>query len=212
MPPSPEAESAGSRFSSTRSNGMRRELTRAFAKLGARAVPMRLSAFSLDTRRPSGIAIPGFGAAIAGPRSRPRGRPRHIRIDHAAARAVACARRTWACRSSIRRAAIELCVDKAATSFRCFNQGIPTPETFALESPRQTRALGAARIVARAAGAQAFVRRAGTRPQTDPPGVRSAGHRRDWRASIICSAISASSATAFPTAACWSRAAACSRR
>ena len=37
--------------------------------------------------------------------------------------------------------AIELCVDKAATSFRCFNAGIPTPETFALESPRQTRAL-----------------------------------------------------------------------
>ncbi len=36
---------------------------------------------------------------------------------------------------------IERCVDKAATSFLLHKQGIPTPPTFALQSPRATRAL-----------------------------------------------------------------------
>ncbi len=38
-----------------------REMMRAFGKLGARCVPMRLSACSFDTRRPSGLVVPGFG-------------------------------------------------------------------------------------------------------------------------------------------------------
>src|SRR5579871_6262056 len=41
-----------------------KELTRALTQLGARVVPLRLSACSIDTRRPSGLAIPGFGARL----------------------------------------------------------------------------------------------------------------------------------------------------
>ncbi|MEW6437490.1 MAG: RimK family alpha-L-glutamate ligase [Pseudomonadota bacterium] len=139
MPPSPEA---GPRIALLvdKIEFHARELTRAFARLGARAIPMRLSAFSLDTRRPSGIAIPGFGTRLP---------------DLVLVRAVGLGTfESITLRLGLLHAlvgmgvpvansprAIELCVDKAATSFRCFAQNILTPETFALESPRQTRAL-----------------------------------------------------------------------
>ena len=93
--------------------------------------------------------------------------------------------------------AIELCVDKAATSFRCFNAGIATPETFALESPRQTRAL-ARRECARGPlvlkplfGAQ------GRGLKLIWQSLGAAGHRRVWLMSIICSAISARARDGF---------------
>lgn len=139
MPPSPEA---GPRIALLvdKIEFHARELTRAFARLGARAIPMRLSAFSLDMRRPSGIAIPGFGTRLP---------------DLVLVRAVGLGTfESITLRLGLLHAlvgmgvpaansprAIELCVDKAATSFRCFAQNILTPETFALESPRQTRAL-----------------------------------------------------------------------
>ncbi len=117
-----------------------RELTRAFARLGARVVPVRLSACSLDTRRPSGIAIPGFAARLP---------------DLVLVRAIGLGSfKSITLRLGILHALMELrvpvantprsierCVDKAATSFLCFKNGIPTPQTFALQSPRQTRAL-----------------------------------------------------------------------
>jgi tetrahydromethanopterin:alpha-L-glutamate ligase len=117
-----------------------RELTRAFAQLGARVVPLRLSAFSLDTRRPHALAIPGFGTRLP---------------DLVLVRAVGLGSfEAVTLRLGILHALVELnvpvantprcierCVDKAATSFLCFKHGIPTPPTFALQSPRQTRAL-----------------------------------------------------------------------
>ncbi|HLH11613.1 MAG TPA: RimK family alpha-L-glutamate ligase [Methylovirgula sp.] len=117
-----------------------RELTRAFAALGARIVPLRLSACSFDTRRSSGIAIPGFGARLP---------------DLVLVRAVGLGSfESITLRLGILHAltelgvpiantprAIERCVDKSTTSFLCFHNKIPTPETFALQSPRQARAL-----------------------------------------------------------------------
>lgn len=117
-----------------------RELTRAFAALGARVVPLRLSACRFDTRRPSALAIPGFGARLP---------------DLVVVRAIGLGSfESITLRLGILHAlvdlkvpvantprAIERCVDKAATSFLCFKNKIPTPETFALQSPRQTRAL-----------------------------------------------------------------------
>jgi len=117
-----------------------KELTRAFARLGARVVPLRLSACSFDTRRPSGLAIPGFGARLP---------------DLVLVRAIGLGSfESITLRLGILHAltelkvpvantprSIERCVDKAATSFLCFTNGIPTPPTFALQSPRQTRAL-----------------------------------------------------------------------
>jgi tetrahydromethanopterin:alpha-L-glutamate ligase len=117
-----------------------KELTRAFSGLGARVVPLRLSACSFDTRRQSGIAIPGFGGRLP---------------DLVLVRAIGLGTfESITLRLGILHALIELkvpvantprsierCVDKAATSFLCFKNGIATPQTFALESPRQTRAL-----------------------------------------------------------------------
>lgn len=117
-----------------------RELTRAFALLGAEVVPLRLSACRFDTRRPSGLVIPGFGGRLP---------------DLVLVRAIGLGSfESITLRLGILHALIELnvpvantprsierCVDKSATSFLCFKHKIPTPETFALESPRQTRAL-----------------------------------------------------------------------
>lgn len=117
-----------------------REMLRAFNRLGARCVPMRLSACSFDTRRPSGIAIPGFGPRLP---------------DFVLVRAIglgsfeAITLRLGLLHAMIEQGipvtnsarAIERCVDKAATSFLLFKQQIPTPPTFALQSPRATRAL-----------------------------------------------------------------------
>lgn len=117
-----------------------REMLRAFNRLGARCVPMRLSACSFDTRRPSGLAVPGFGARLP---------------DFALVRAIglgsfeAITLRLGLLHAMIEQGvpvtnsarAIECCVDKAATSFFLYKQGIPTPPTFALQSPRATRAL-----------------------------------------------------------------------
>ncbi len=190
-----------------------RELTRAPSPSSGRArVPMRLSAFSLDTRRPSGIAIPGFGTRLP---------------DLVLVRAVGLGTfESTTLRLGLLHAlvgmgvpvansprSIELCVDKAATSFRCFNQGVATPETFALESPRQTRALirrEAPRgplVLKPLFGAQGR-----PRPQADPPRIRSAGHRRDGGGILSTALYRRRTRWLFPIVACSSRAAACLRR
>lgn len=117
-----------------------REMLRAFNRLGARLVPMRLSACSFDTRRPSGVVVPGFGPHLP---------------DLVLVRAIglgsfeAITLRLGLLHAMIEMGvpvtnsarAIERCVDKAATSFLLHKHGIPTPPTFALQSPRATRAL-----------------------------------------------------------------------
>ncbi len=117
-----------------------REMMRAFGKLGARCVPMRLSACSFDTRRPSGLVVPGFGPHLP---------------DLVLVRAVGLGSfESITLRLGLLHAmidqgvpvtnsarSIECCVDKAATSFLLHKEGIPTPPTFALQSPRATRVL-----------------------------------------------------------------------
>jgi tetrahydromethanopterin:alpha-L-glutamate ligase len=117
-----------------------REMLRAFNRLGVRCVPLRLSACSFDTRRPSGIAVPGFGANLP---------------DFVLVRAIglgsfeAITLRLGLLHGMIEQGvpvtnsarSIECCVDKAATSFLLHKRNIPTPPTFALQSPRATRAL-----------------------------------------------------------------------
>jgi tetrahydromethanopterin:alpha-L-glutamate ligase len=117
-----------------------REMTRAFAKLGAHCVPMRLSACSIDTRRPSGIAIPGFGPKLPDfvlVRAIGLGTFESITLRLGMLHAMMA--RGVPVTNTAR--AIECCVDKAATSFYLHQNKIPTPETFALQSPRATRAL-----------------------------------------------------------------------
>src|SRR3954451_25176322 len=41
-----------------------KELAAAFARAGAQAIPMKLSACGFDTRRASGLAIKGFGYGL----------------------------------------------------------------------------------------------------------------------------------------------------
>lgn len=117
-----------------------REMLRAFTRLGVRCVPMRLSACRFDTRRPSGVAMPGFGPNLP---------------DFALVRAVgagsfeAITLRLGLLHAMIGQGvpvtnsarSIECCVDKAATSYLLHQQNIPTPPTFALQSPRAARAL-----------------------------------------------------------------------
>ncbi len=117
-----------------------REMLRAFARLGAQCVPMRLSACRFDTRRPDGIVIPGFGPQLP---------------DLALVRAIGLGSfEAVTLRLGLLHAlqeiglpvvnsarSIERCVDKSTTSFLLHKQGIPTPATFALQSPRAARAL-----------------------------------------------------------------------
>lgn len=117
-----------------------REMVRAFAKLGARCIPMRLSACSFDTRRPSGIAVPGFGPHLPDlvlVRAIGLGTFESITLRLGMLHAMIA--QGVPVTNTAR--AIECCVDKAATSFYLHQNKIPTPETFALQSPRATRAL-----------------------------------------------------------------------
>ncbi len=117
-----------------------REMLRAFNRLGGRCVPMRLSACSFDTRRPSGLVIPGFGPHLPDlvlVRAIGLGSFEAITLRLGLLHALIAL--GVAVTNSAR--SIERCVDKAATSFLLHQQGIPTPPTFALQSPRATRAL-----------------------------------------------------------------------
>ncbi|HEY1735770.1 MAG TPA: RimK family alpha-L-glutamate ligase [Methylovirgula sp.] len=117
-----------------------REMLRAFARLGAHCVPMRLSACRFDTRRPSGIVIPGFGPQLpdlALVRAIGLGSFEAVTLRLGLLHALAEIGLPVA--NSAR--SIERCVDKSTTSFLLHKQSIPTPATFALQSPRAARAL-----------------------------------------------------------------------
>jgi RimK family alpha-L-glutamate ligase len=119
-----------------------RALVAAFARAGARAIPIRLSNCGFDTRRPSGIVIPGFGGrlpdavlvrAIGGGTF--ESVTTRLSILHALGDIgvpVANSART-----------IERCVDKAATSFYLAANHIPTPATWTVQTA------AAARVIAR---------------------------------------------------------------
>jgi RimK family alpha-L-glutamate ligase len=111
----------------------------AFRALGATPVAVRLFACRIDTRRPHGLAIPGF----------------HDLPDLAVVRAIgdgsleAITMRLGALHALealgvplVNGArAIERCTDKSMTSFLLARAGLPAPETFATQSRAQARAI-----------------------------------------------------------------------
>src|ERR1700724_977783 len=115
-----------------------RDLTAAFARAGAIAVPIRLSQCAFDTRRRSGLLIPGFGADLPDAmfvRAIGSGSFKIVtlRLDvlhslGALGVPVLNSART-----------VEICVDKAATSFALALNFIPTPSTWSVQSEQAAR-------------------------------------------------------------------------
>src|SRR5262249_37402170 len=120
-----------------------RELTRAFAALGARAAQVALPACAIETGRPSGLAIPGFADGVPDAvvvRSMSGGSFEAVTLRLGILHALRELGVTvW---NDAR--AIERCVDKSMTSFLLTRAGIATPPTWG---------------TAQQAGAQAIVRR-----------------------------------------------------
>jgi tetrahydromethanopterin:alpha-L-glutamate ligase len=123
-----------------------RDLIAAFARAGAIAVPIRLSQCGFDTRRRSGLVIPGFGADLPDAmfvRAIGSGSFESVtlRLDvlhslSAFGVPVLNSART-----------VEICVDKAATSLALARNMIPTPPTWTVQSEQAAR-----RVVRREAG------------------------------------------------------------
>ena len=123
-----------------------RDLTAAFARAGAIAVPVRLSQCGFDSRRGRGLVIPGFGADLPDAmlvRAIGSGTFESVtlRLDvlhglGALGVPVLNSART-----------VEICVDKAATSFALARNSIPTPSTWTVQSE-----LAARQIVRRESG------------------------------------------------------------
>jgi tetrahydromethanopterin:alpha-L-glutamate ligase len=123
-----------------------RQLAAAFARAGAALVPVRLSQCSFNTLRPAGLAIPGFGASLPDAvfvRAIGSGTFESVtlRLDvlhslGALGIPILNSART-----------IEICVDKAATSFALARNLIPTPPTWSVQSEQEAR-----QIVRREAG------------------------------------------------------------
>jgi tetrahydromethanopterin:alpha-L-glutamate ligase len=128
-----------------------RDLIAAFARAGAIAVPIRLSQCGFDTRRRSGLVVPGFGADLPDAmfvRAIGSGSFESVtlRLDvlhslSAFGVPVLNSART-----------VEICVDKAATSLALARNMIPTPPTWTVQSEQAAR-----RVVRREAGRGALV-------------------------------------------------------
>jgi tetrahydromethanopterin:alpha-L-glutamate ligase len=130
-----------------------RDLVAAFARAGAVAVPLRLAQCGFNTRRPSGLVIPGFGADLP---------------DAVFVRAIGSGTfESVTLRLDVLHSlgdigvpvlnsarAVEICVDKAATSFVLARHGIPTPATWTVQSQQAAR-----QIVRREAGHGPLVRK-----------------------------------------------------
>ena len=110
-----------------------RELAAAFSRAGAALVPVRLSQCSFNTARAGGVVVHGFGASLP---------------DAVFVRAVGSGTfESVTLRLDVLHSlgalgvpvlnsarAIEICVDKAATSFALARNLIPTPETWTVQS------------------------------------------------------------------------------
>jgi RimK family alpha-L-glutamate ligase len=115
-----------------------RDLTAAFARAGLTAVPIRLGACGFDTRRPSGLVIPGFGGDL----------PRLVFVRAIGSGTFESITLRLGVLHGLRAIgvpvvnaarAIELCVDKAATSFALAARQIPTPPTWTVQSEQAAR-------------------------------------------------------------------------
>ena len=123
-----------------------RDLTTAFARAGAIAVPVRLSQCGFDTRRRSGLVIPGFGADLPDAmfvRAIGSGSFESVTLRLDVLHSLGAL--GVPVLNSAR--AVEICVDKAATSFALARHAIPTPATWTVQSEQ-----AAHQIVRREAG------------------------------------------------------------
>jgi RimK family alpha-L-glutamate ligase len=116
------------------------KFARALKTLGARPVPVRLSACKIDTTRPHGLAIPGFHGALP---------------DLAVVRAIGDgALEAITMRLGVLHAlsalgvsvvndarAIERCTDKSMATFLLQRAGLATPETFVAQNLYEARAI-----------------------------------------------------------------------
>ncbi len=115
-----------------------RDLAAAFARAGALAIPIRLGHCGFDTRRPGGLAIPGFGADLPDAlfvRAIGSGTFESVtlRLD------VLHSLEALGVPVLNSARAIEICVDKAAASFALARNGIPTPPTWTVQSEQAAR-------------------------------------------------------------------------
>jgi len=110
-----------------------RDLAAAFARAGALAIPVRLSQCSFDTGRANGLVLPGFGDGLPDAvfvRAIGSGTFESVtlRLDvlHSLAQLGVPVFNTAR--------AIEICVDKAATSFALARENLETPPTWTVQS------------------------------------------------------------------------------
>ena len=110
-----------------------KQLVAAFSRRGARVVSLRLSSCGINTRRPAGLVLPGFGPRLP---------------DFAVVRAVGAgtfeavtlrlgilhALEAQGVPVANRARAIEACVDKSMTSFLLAKNKIATPATWTVQS------------------------------------------------------------------------------
>ena len=115
---------------------------RGLQRLGARPVPVRLSACRIDTTRPQGLAIPGFHASLpdlAIVRAIGDGSLEEITMRLGVLHALQASGVPVV--NDAR--AIERCTDKSMATFLLARAGLKTPATFVAQSLREARAIAA---------------------------------------------------------------------
>jgi RimK family alpha-L-glutamate ligase len=115
-----------------------RDLIAAFARAGAVATPIRLAQCSFDTTRAGGLVIPGFGGGLPDAvfvRAIGSGGFEPVTLRLGVLHGLAAIGVPVV--NSAR--AVEVCVDKAATSFALARAGVPTPPTWAVQSQDAAR-------------------------------------------------------------------------
>lgn len=117
-----------------------RALASAFARSGAEAVPVRLSACHFDTALPHGLAIPGFADGL----------PEAVLVRAIGGGGFEEITRRLGILHALRELgvpvwndarAIERCVDKSTASFLMARAGLPTPPTWTVEGIDAARAV-----------------------------------------------------------------------
>lgn len=117
-----------------------RELTRALATLGARAIPFRLSTALFDTHAKYGLKIRGFDSEL----------PDAVIVRAISGGTFQAVTMRLGILHGLRELgvpvwndarAVERCVDKSTTSFLMARAGIPTPATWTIESLEAARAI-----------------------------------------------------------------------
>ena len=111
----------------------------AYAARGATALRVDLAAIDFSTASPSGLEIPGFAGLPDAVHVRTLAAGSFEAITRRLGVLHALARLGVRVRNDAR--AIEACVDKSMTSFLIARAGLPTPDTWTLESFEHARAL-----------------------------------------------------------------------